>query len=135
MMLKASQTEGVSNQVSSNLGHKSKSKMFKFQYQNGKKRKSGKNFSGLQNGAIRRLQFGAGFRDCKSGQEGLQKRAAVDISNWGKKVTNLGRDFKSGQEGFQIGPRIGNQCRPIFPSQDPLVKLLPVIRKYHTYWN
>ena len=33
-------------------------------------------FSVLQNGAIRGLQIGAGFRDCKSGQEGLQVGAA-----------------------------------------------------------
>ena len=32
--------------------------MFKFQYQNEKKRKSGKRFSGLQNRAIRELQYG-----------------------------------------------------------------------------
>ena len=53
-----------------------KSFMFKFHYQNGKKRKSGKIFSGLQNGTIRGLQIGAGFRDYKSGQEGLQIGAA-----------------------------------------------------------
>ena len=47
--------------------------MFKFQYQNGKKRKSEKKSSGLQNGAIRRLQIGAGFGDYKSGQEGQLK--------------------------------------------------------------
>ena len=33
-------------------------------------------FKGLQNGAIRRLQIGAGFRDYKSGQNGLQIGAA-----------------------------------------------------------
>ena len=42
--------------------------MFKFQYQNGKKRKSAKKFYGLQNEAIRGLQIGAGFRDYKSVQ-------------------------------------------------------------------
>ena len=46
--------------------------MFKFQYQNGKKQKSGKKFSGLQNG------------DYKQGQEGLQIAAAGDISNQGR---------------------------------------------------
>ena len=43
----------------------------------GKKRKSGKTLSGLQNGALRGLQIGAGFRDFrdfKSGQ-GLRIRA------------------------------------------------------------
>ena len=46
--------------------------MFKFLYQNGKKRKKvGKKFSGLQNGAIRGLQIGAGLRVYKYGQEEL----------------------------------------------------------------
>ena len=58
------------------------------------KRKSRKTFSGLQNGAIRGLQIRAGFRDYKSWQEGLQIGAA--ISNRRKKITNRGRDFKSG---------------------------------------
>ena len=35
--------------------------MFKFHYYNGEKRKSGKTFSGLQNGATRRLQTGPGL--------------------------------------------------------------------------
>ena len=69
--------------------------MFKFHYQNGKKRKSWKNFLG--NGAIRVLQIRTGFRDYKSGQEGLQIGAALGISNRGKKITNRGRNFKSGQ--------------------------------------
>ena len=42
--------------------------MFKFQYQNGKKRKSGKKFSLLQNGVMGGLQNGAGSRDHKQGQ-------------------------------------------------------------------
>ena len=46
--------------------------MFKFQYQNGKKRKSGENFSGLQEVAIRGFQIWAGFRNYKSKQEGFQ---------------------------------------------------------------
>ena len=79
--------------------------MFKFQYQNGKKRKSGKKFSGLQNGAIRGLQIGAVFRDFKSGQEGLQKGAALGISNRGKKIANWDRDFKSGQRDFKSGQK------------------------------
>ena len=73
--------------------------MFKFQYQNGKNKKWGKN------GAIRGLQIGAGFRDCKSGQEELQIGAALGISNRDKKITNRGdRDFKSGKR-LQIGTR------------------------------
>ena len=64
-------------------------------------------FYGLDNEAIRVLQIGAGFRDCKSRQEGLQ----IGISNWDKKISNRGkqisnrgkRDYKPGQ-GLQIGP-------------------------------
>ena len=67
------------------------------------KTKKWEKFSGLQNGAMRGLQIGAGFRDYKSGQEGLQIGAALGISNRGKETTNRGRrDFKSGQ-GLQIG--------------------------------
>ena len=47
--------------------------MFKFQYQNGKKLKSGKKFPGLQ-------KIGADFRDCKLRLEGLQKGVALGIS-------------------------------------------------------
>ena len=95
-------------------------------YQKGKKRKSGKKNSGLQNGTIRGLQIGAGFRDYKFGQERLQIWAAFWISNRGKKITNQGRDFKLGQrdfkskqalqieqEGFQIEAGITNRCRTI----------------------
>ena len=67
--------------------------MFKFHYHNGEKRKSGKTFSGLQNGAIRGLQTGAGFRDFKSGNEGLQIGEAFGISNRGKKITNRGKEI------------------------------------------
>ena len=56
--------------------------MFKFQYQNGKKRKSEKKISGLQNGAIK----------------GLQIRKALEISKWGKKIRSRDRDLKSGKE-------------------------------------
>ena len=70
-------TKGVSNQVSSNSDHEIKGySCSNSSTKMGKKRKSGKTFSGLQNGALRGLQIGAGFRDF--------------------------RDFKSGQ-GLQIG--------------------------------
>ena len=63
----------------------------------------GKSFSGSQNGTKRGLQTRTGFRDCKSGQEGLQIEEGLGISNRSKKVTNRGkRDFKLGQ-GLQIG--------------------------------
>ena len=42
--------------------------MFKFST---KMRKSKKEFPGLQNGAVRRLLFGASFRGYKSRQEGF----------------------------------------------------------------
>ena len=32
------------------------------------------------------------------------------ISNRGKEISNRGRDFKSGQERFQIGAGITNRC-------------------------
>ena len=89
-----------------------------------KKRKSGKTFSGLQNGAVRGLQIGAAFRDYKSGHKGFLRGTALGISNQGKKITNRGRDFKLGKEisnrsryyklgqaGFQIGVGIINQDR------------------------
>ena len=85
--------------------------IFKFHYQNGKKRKSWKNFSVLQKGAMKGLKIRAGFRDYKLGQEGLQIGAALGISNRGKKIANRGRDYKSGQEGFQNGAGITNRCR------------------------
>ena len=85
------------------------------------KTKKWENFPGLQNGAMRGLQIGTGFREYKSGQEGLQIRAALRISNWGKEITNRGkeisnrgRDYKWGQEGFQIGAGITNRCRATF---------------------
>ena len=63
--------------------------MFRLQYQNGKKTKKRKNFSGLQHGIIRGLQIGAGF---------------LGLQVWARWITNRGtfRDFKSGQ-GLQIG--------------------------------
>ena len=81
--------------------------MFKFHYHNGEKRKSGKTFSGLQNGAIRGLQIGAGFRDFKSGNEGLQIGEAFGISNRGKK-------FQIGAKRFQNGVQITNRGKKHF---------------------
>ena len=54
--------------------------------------------------------MGAGFSDCKSGQEGIQNVAALGISNRGKKKLKRGRDYKPGQ-GFQIGAGITSQGR------------------------
>ena len=52
-------------------------------------------FSGLRNGTIKRLQIGTGLRDYKSGQEGLQIGAALGISNRGKKITNRGKEISN----------------------------------------
>ena len=103
--------------------------MFKSQYQNGKKQKSRKRFPGLKNGAIRGIQIGAGFRDYKSGQEGLQIGAALVISNRDKKITNWaetsnrckkilnrGKDYKSDKKdfksvkGLQVGEKTLQTC-------------------------
>ena len=84
-----------------------------------KKRKSRKKFFRLQNEAIRELQIGADFREYKLGQEGLQRWVALGISNRDKKITNRagisnrGRDYKSGQEGFQVIEGITNYCRTL----------------------
>ena len=117
--------------------------MFKFQYQNEKNWKSGKNFSGLQNRTIRGLQIKAAYRDYNLGQKGLQIVAALGISNRGKKIRNQDRDFKSRQrdlrleqEEFQIGARIKNQCRARYKCtarkqwckvQDTGIKLLTLV--------
>ena len=92
-------TKGVSNQVPSKSDHEIKSCSCSISITKmGKNEKVGKN----GNGAIRGLQIGTGFRDYKSGQEGLQIGTALRISNRGKKVTNRSVDSKSGQ-GLQIG--------------------------------
>ena len=87
--------------------------MFNFHYQNGKKRKSWKKFSGLQNVAIRVLQIGPSFKDYKLGQEGLQIGAVLGILNPDKKITNRGRDFKSGQRDFKSEQRLQVGARGI----------------------
>ena len=91
-----SYTKDISNQVSSNLDHEIK----RYSCSNsnnkmGKKRKSGKKISGLQNGVIKRLQMGAYFRVYKSGQKRLQIGSAVGI-------LNRVRDYKSVQNKPQI---------------------------------
>ena len=100
--------------------------MFNFQFQNGKKR-SGKTFSGLQKGAIRGLQIGAGFRDFKSWQEGLQigsfrnfKSGQIDF-NLGQRlqigargISNRGRDYKSVQNNVDYDFNFLNNTRSVF---------------------
>ena len=61
-------------------------------------------FRDYQNGVVRGLQIGAGFRDYKSGQKGLQIDGVEGISNRGRDFKSGQRDFKSGQI-LQIGAR------------------------------
>ena len=62
------------------------------------KRKSGKKNSGLQNGVIRGLQIGAGFRDYKIGVGGITNRGSFrDIKLGQKDNKSVQRDFKSGR--------------------------------------
>ena len=60
-------TKGVSNQVSSYSDYEIKSYSCSNSSTKVRKTKKWKKFPGLQNGAMRWLQFGAGFRDYKSG--------------------------------------------------------------------
>ena len=99
-------TKGVSNQVSSKSDNKIKSIHVQFLLPKWEKTKKWETFSGLQNGGIKGLQIGTGFSDYKLGQEGLQIRVALGISNWGKKITNRGRNFKLGQRDFKSGQRL-----------------------------
>ena len=55
----------------------------------------------LQIGA-KGLQIGTAFGITNWTKVGLQIEAAFEITNWGKKITNRGKDYKSGQ-GLQIG--------------------------------
>ena len=70
---------------------------------NWEKTKKWETSSGLQNGAMRGVQIGAGFRGYKSGHKGLQIGAALGISNRGREITNWVRDFKLGQRDFKSG--------------------------------
>ena len=47
------------------------------------------------------------------GQEGLQIGTAFGISNRDKRITNQGRDFKSGQRDFKSGQRLQIEARGI----------------------
>ena len=74
--------------------------MFIFQYQNGKKPKSGKKFSGLQNGAIRGLQTETGFRDLQIGARGIINRGRF------RDFKSEQKDYKSGERNFKSGQRL-----------------------------
>ena len=77
--------------------------MFKFHYHNRKKSITGNNCSGLQNGVIRGLQIGAALREYKSGQEGLQIGAILVISNEGKKNYKSGRIYFKSERDYRWG--------------------------------
>ena len=71
-----------------------------------KNEKRGKKNVGLHNGAIRGLHIGAGFRNYRLRQEGVQIGVALEISSWGKKITNRGWDFKLRQGDLKSGQRL-----------------------------
>ena len=60
-------------------------------------------FFGLQNGASMGLQIGTDFRDYKTGQEGLQIGAALGISNRGKKITIRGKKISNQGRDYKLG--------------------------------
>ena len=68
--------------------------MFKFQYQNGEKQKSGKTFCGLQNGARGIIKRGS-FRDFKSGQRDFKLGQRLQVE--ARRIANRGRNCKSVQ--------------------------------------
>ena len=97
-------TKGVSNLVSPNSNHKVKSySCSNSSTKMGENEKLEKIFW-ITKRAISGLQIVAGFRDCKSRQEGLQVGVALGISNRGERVANWSWDFKLGQR-LQVGVR------------------------------
>ena len=66
----------------------------------------GKKNVGLHNGAISGLHIGAGFRNYRSRQEGVQIGTALEFSSCGKKITNRGWDFKLRQGDFKSAQRL-----------------------------
>ena len=75
-------TKRVSNQISSNSDYKVKSYLCsKPTTKMGKNKKMETDLPRLQNGPIRGLQIGTGFRDYKSGHKGLQIGEALWITN------------------------------------------------------
>ena len=71
------------------------------------KTKKRKKKIGLQNGVIRRLQIGGGFRDYKSGQKGLQ----IGIALSGRKDYKSWQGFQIMAKRFQIRTGITNCCK------------------------
>ena len=93
--------KSVSNQVSSNSDHKA----ITFSCSNSStkvgRNEKVKRFSGLQNGAVRELQIGIRFRNYKSGQEGSQIGTALETSNRGKEITNRGKEISNRGRDFK----------------------------------
>ena len=90
--------------------------MLKFQYQNGENpQRIWNKFSGLQNGAIKELQIGAGFRNYKSRQEELQIGQLFNFRVRAKKY-NLGQGFQIRAKRFQIKAEITNRGKRNFKS-------------------
>ena len=85
--------------------------MFKFQYQNGKKRKRGEKIYATKQGNKGIANLGR-FYGLQIGARGVKKRASFRDFRSGQKDYKLGqRDFKSGQR-VQIGARgISNRGR------------------------
>ena len=68
---------------------------------------------GLQNGAIRGVQIGAGFRYYKLGQKGLQigaKRFQIgaEITYWGKRDYKFGQGLQTCAEQWSPKNHLGN---------------------------
>ena len=110
--------KGISNQVSSNSGHEIKSySCSNSSTKMGKNEKVGKNFLGLQNGAIRGLQNGTDFRDHKSGQKDYKSWQGCQIGAkrfliGARRISNWSRDYKSVQNMDQFIPccLVNRQC-------------------------
>ena len=52
------------------------------------------------------LQTRAAFRDYKTRQKRFQIGAGSEITKRGKKITNWGRDYKTGQKDYKLGQRL-----------------------------
>ena len=95
-----------------------KSKVIHVQIPASKRQKTKKRekIFGLQNGAIRRLQIGAAFMDYKSRQEGLQIGCRVIDFRSGQKEYKSGLGFQIGEKRFQGRAEITNRSNRDFKS-------------------
>ena len=76
----------------------------------GKNKKVGKTFLGYKTGQEGNYRSGQVFRDCKSGQDGLQMGAAFGKES-GQKDYKSGRGFQIGVKRFQTGADVTNRCK------------------------